>query len=45
SGPEGYSDSEQRYAIRLPQEGEVFFITLLQGKTVLARHKAHVIAD
>ena len=45
SGPEGYSDNEQRYAIRLPQEGEVFFITVLQGKTVLARHKAHVIAD
>lgn len=46
SEPEEYSDNEKHYAIRLPEEeGQVFFITVLQGNTVLARHKANIIRD
>jgi hypothetical protein len=39
------SESGQHYLIRLPQNGQVFLITVLDGQNILARHKAYVLKD
>jgi hypothetical protein len=45
--PEHGYDQEKRqdYTIRLPQSGQVFLITVFDGQSVLARHKAYVLKD
>lgn len=40
-----YDQSGSRYELALPENGELFFITILQQNNVLARHKVYVMKD
>lgn len=38
-------ETGQQYLIRLPQNGQIFLITVFDGQSILARHKAYVLKD
>lgn len=40
-----YSDREEQYTIRLPEKGQVFVITVFDGQTEKARHRAYALAN
>lgn len=40
-----YQEDEKQYTIRLPEKGQIFFISVFDGQTVKARHRVYALRE